>query len=48
MSEKEEELMNNEALKEDDKIEWATEIDEEALDVILRLYDKTIKDLVDR
>lgn len=43
-----EESINNEALKEDDKIEWAKEINEEAFNVILRLYDKTIKDLVDR
>ena len=46
--EEKEELMKNEPFKEDDKIEWAKEIDEEALNVIFRLYDNTIKDLVDR
>ncbi len=34
--------------KDEDVIEMVDELDEEALDVIIRLYDKTIKDLVER
>ena len=33
---------------EDEKVEFTKELDEEAFDVIKRLYDKTFKDLVDR
>ena len=41
---KEIENLNN----EDVVIEEVNELDEEALDVIMRLYDKTFKDLVNR
>lgn len=37
-----------EELNIEEEIEFEKEIDQEALSVILRLYDKTIKDLVDR
>ena len=42
MSEKEDNNLNEEV------IEFHDELDEEVLSVILRLYDKTFKDLVDR
>lgn len=32
----------------DQEVEIQTEIDEEALDVVFRLYDKTFKELVER
>lgn len=35
-------------VNEDENIEIHEELDEEALSVIFRLYDKTFKDLVDR
>lgn len=37
-----------EELKQEDTVEMVEEVDQEALSVIFRLYDKTIKDLVDR
>ena len=42
--------MNNEKdLKKEEETEiFETELDQEALDVIKRLYDKTFKELVDR
>lgn len=33
---------------DEDVIEMVDELDEEALDTIIRLYDKTIRDLVER
>lgn len=40
--------MNEKEEKNLEEREIHDELDEEALDVILRLYDKTMKDLVDR
>ena len=34
--------------KQEETVELVEEVDQEALSVIFRLYDKTIKDLVDR
>lgn len=38
----------NNHLKEQDEIKFAEKLDEEAFEVIKRLYDKTFKELVDR
>lgn len=46
---KDNEKFENEIPKNEvEEIEEHNELDKEALDVIFRLYDKTIKDLVDR
>ncbi|MBU8772157.1 hypothetical protein [Cytobacillus oceanisediminis] len=38
----------NEQLEKDKEIHFVKELDQEAFDVIQRLYDKTFKELVDR
>lgn len=45
---KEKEETSKELADKCESIEWTQEVDEEALNVIFRLYDNTIKDLVDR
>jgi len=48
MKEEKDQVKHGNSANKEEEVQFAKEIDAEALDVIKRLYDKTFRELVDR